>query len=635
MFGMKTSCRYLFLTFILWMLLSGNAISQRTPQNPRSDPNQNPIGSSEIDSTETGALPLDTPVAMTYVLLEDPSRLYFFYDTFYWEDARHVPLSFSEAHLGNYGSATRPLAPSGNLTNHFSTGWDQYDPYFFSPDSFRFYNQSIPVAKIKYSQASQEDTYLTLDFGRSFAKGLNLTFVYDRIHQEGKYGHQRQRNTALGIGVFHNPPSGKYDAYYNIISNGAVAEENGGIAAPELIGNPLFPDPSVPVFITGGVTTHQHRAFTMKHIFHLVSDTNDFGIDLWILGHYKSGLFKYADPSAASSTEYYGLDFFFDDRGVRQFTFHEEIQGSAGASLPWRSARSVLRSSLRYRTNKINQEPDNFRVNELFWDASIDFHWIEALQLNGLTSVGLGEGTGAFLFKAGGTLNTDIIGKFSGTWTVMTRKPYLVEDRLFVNQTLIYDNDFHNPFTSEISVEWFWEKLDLKAGMQWLVFDNYIFFSTDRKPQQIQESFSLQRISASKGLDFKWIGIKGSFLYQPDVKEEMAIPEFLYTASAYAKFRIFRKKLTIMPGVDVLSHGGYHGISYFPVTGRYHLTSGNEIPQYFRVDAAVSIHINFLKAFIRMDDVKGFFESRVLYESDYYPHYPGYIRIGLEGSFFN
>ncbi len=274
-------------------------------------------------------------------------------------------------------------------------------------------------------------------------------------------------------------------------------------------------------------------------------------------------------------------------------------------------------------------------MNELFWDASADFHWIEALQLTGQASVGLGEAGGAFLFNASGTLNTELIGKFKGAWTVITRRPHLIEDRLFVNQVLIYDYDFQNTFTTEIGVEWLWEKLDVKAGVQWLVFDNFIFFDIDRKPQQIAESFSLRRISAAKGFDFKWIGMKGSFVFQPDAREEMAIPEFLYLASVFGKFRIFKRKLTVMPGVDVLSHGGYHGITYFPVTGRYHLTDGDDIPEYLRVDAALSIHINFLKAFIRMEDIQGLFESRVLYQADYYPHYNGYLRIGLEASFFN
>jgi len=85
----------------------------------------------------------------------------------------------------------------------------------------------------------------------------------------------------------------------------------------------------------------------------------------------------------------------------------------------------------------------------------------------------------------------------------------------------------------------------------------------------------------------------------------------------------------------VTSYDGFQGLSYFPVVGRYHLTNGAGIPDYFRIDAALGLKIKFFKAYIRMDDVAGLWKSRVLYQADYYPHYPGYFRIGIEGGFFN
>jgi len=54
------------------------------------------------------------------------------------------------------------------------------------------------------------------------------------------------------------------------------------------------------------------------------------------------------------------------------------------------------------------------------------------------------------------------------------------------------------------------------------------------------------------------------------------------------------------------------------------------------------VHINFLKAFVRMDDLialTGIWQEevnkRVLYQADFYPHYRGYFRIGIEAGFFN
>src|SRR4030095_10750663 len=162
------------------------------------DPNQNAIGSSTVmDTLESDILPLDTPVTMTYVVINNPDISYSDRDTFSWEDTKDHPLDFNYGHLGNYGSPARSLTPSMSRIIGFSTGWDQYDPYYIDVDSFRYFNQDVPVARIRYTQAGQEDTYIDLDFGRSFAKGLSLTISYDRTNQVGEFAHQHQKNTAL------------------------------------------------------------------------------------------------------------------------------------------------------------------------------------------------------------------------------------------------------------------------------------------------------------------------------------------------------------------------------------------------------------------------------------------------------
>ncbi|MBK9984334.1 MAG: hypothetical protein IPP15_18540 [Saprospiraceae bacterium] len=600
------------------------------------DLGQNALGSSEIkDTLDSDVLPLDTPVVMKYVFIGDPDVTFSYKDTFTWEDTKHYPLRFGQAHLGNYGSATRSLAPTLTSDIGFSTGWDQYDPYYLQVDSFKYYSQDVPVTKVKYSQAGQEDTYVSLRFGRSFAKGVNLSLSYDRINQIGEFAHQRQKNTAFGIGVWHNSPSGRYDAFYNYLSNAAIAEENGGISEPDLIGSPVVPDLKVPVYLLKGLTTHKHRSFDTKQIFHLIKDSSAPGIDLWMNTNFSTGLYKFEDVPLDSLSAYYGTEYRFDKRGIRQFTFEKDFEMSAGISLPWTSARSMIQSSLRYRFISLDQEPQNRKIKELFWEASGDFQWIKALQLKGRMSLGLGQANGSFLFKAEGILNTGLVGKFSGYWSIMARKPYMIESTLFVNQSSIYQYHFNNPFTNDVGVEWKWEKQKLQAGINWLVFDNYIYFDTLRHPAQISSSFSLRRFSIDKEFDFSWIGLKANIIWQPDAKDELAIPDLIYTAGIYGRLNLFTRKVTVMPGIDITYHDGYHGLSYFPVNGRYHLTNGNSIPDYFRVDAVIGMKIRFLKAFVRMEDLAGLWKSRVLYQADYYPHYPGYFRIGIEAGFFN
>lgn len=102
--------------------------------------------------------------------------------------------------------------------------------------------------------------------------------------------------------------------------------------------------------------------------------------------NFSTGLYKFEDVPLDSLSAYYGTEYRFDKRGIRQFTFEKDFEMSAGISLPWTSARSMIQSSLRYRFISLDQEPQNRKIKELFWEASGDFQWIKALQLKGRMS---------------------------------------------------------------------------------------------------------------------------------------------------------------------------------------------------------------------------------------------------------
>ncbi|MDQ3015785.1 MAG: putative porin [Bacteroidota bacterium] len=625
-----------YQSYILFLLLSLASITEGYSQTRENNPvGRNSIGTSGlIDTTDSGILPLDTPVARAYVFHFDPDQVHVIPDSFNWEDNRHHALQFYQAHLGNIGSAYRNLTAVRKIYPGFSTGWDQYDAYYVPADSFRYYHQAVPVLSAQYSQTGPENTYLNLDFGRKFARGLSLSLVYKRINQEGIFAHQAQRNSTFGIGVWNDTDDERYDAFYSIISDGAVGEENGGIADPSQINDSILRQ-LVPVYRLNAATSHKHRTFYTKQIFHLLSDSTQLGIDVWMQAHYNTSLYKFTDPDTIGARQFYGDQFFVDARGLRQYTFKKESQVSAGIALPWKAARSKIQSSLRYRRTSLDQEPVERKINELYWDASGEFQWIEPIKLRGSVSLGLGTAKGTFGFQADGALNTGLFGLLESYYSLVTRHPYTIESRLYMNQLIVYNKSFENLVTHQFGVSWNWKKQLLRAGMNWYVYDNFIYFNETKLPIQLSESFSLRQFFAEKTFDFKWIGIKGNFIWQPDTKRELAMPDLLYAASLYGRTKIFKKKLEVMPGIDITYHDGFAGTGYFPATGRFYLTGGPDIPDYFRLDAAIGIHVNFLQIFVRMEDLVGLWKERALYQTDYYAHFPGYFRIGISAGFFN
>src|SRR5690606_20362900 len=130
--------------------------------------------------------------------------------------------------------------------------------------------------------------------------------------------------------------------------------------------------------------------------------------------------------------------------------------------------------------------------------------------------------------NAEGVLNTKVIGEFSGNWKIQNRRASMIESAVFINEIPVYRNDLKNPFTQEISVWWGWKKQSLKGGVEWLLFNNYIYFDSLRMSQQVEQLISLQRFSVRKNFDFRVIGLGGSAIWQPNPDARLAIPDFIF-----------------------------------------------------------------------------------------------------------
>ena len=592
------------------------------------------LGSSRQDSVPDGTMPLDTPVMMAYVQMDDPTVRYQA-DSLGWDDMKHEAIPFTDAHLGNRGSATRSLIAANYNPIGYQYGLFQYHRYFHQDTTMRFYNQATPVLLARYSQAGQLNTHLQLDFGRRFDSGISLSLQYNRINQQGEFLHQHQKNTSFALGVHHDAPNQRYDAFYCLVSNAAISEENGGIVSIDDIDSSRFTDETIPVRIENGLSSHKYRSFVTKQILHLTGDSASLGFDIWVKAAYHTALFKYVDEEASLETDYYPASLLFDDRGIRQYTFDRSMEGTVGIALPWMKAHSTVSASLRYRNIRINQEPEQRTRNELYLEGEADFNWIEPLLLSGKLSLGLGQADGNYAFEAKGRLTLGNVGALIGRWSVVSRKPYGVESKLYVNQQLIYAYDYHNPFRNDIEIRFINDRYLLDAGIRWSVFDNYIYFDSEANPRQVSGSLSLQQFFVEKEFDLRWIGLIVKGIWQPDVPAILALPSTLAEISLYGRINMFKRRLAVVPGVDVTYFTEYDGVSYFPVNGVYHLLEGQQIPAYTRIDAGIGIRIKFLKLFFRMEDVVGLFEDRPLYQAHLFPHYQGNFRIGVTAGFFN
>ena len=173
-------------------------------------------------SGSLGMVVLDTS-EIHYFYAGNPNEIYPFSDSLLESIHQYDPIrqqAYNYSHLGNLGSAHRPLFFQPALRRGFDVGLHQFDLYRMSADDVRYYRVTQAFTQAIYTQGpTQSDGQLGIRFSRNFAKGLNLTLEHRRINNGGAYDFQRATDSGVAAGLWYHNKDGRYDGYLCLVSN--------------------------------------------------------------------------------------------------------------------------------------------------------------------------------------------------------------------------------------------------------------------------------------------------------------------------------------------------------------------------------------------------------------------------------
>ncbi len=610
--------------------------TQAFGQTPRTEP---PV------ARTPKALPklADTTASKTYLT---PVEFYAptnqVHDTLNYNYPRYSPARravYPHATLGNLGSPARSLYYSMPMPKGLNPGHHAFDLYKANFDNFRFYDTNVALSRLEYSQGlSQEDGIIRAEFGRNFDKGINFSLNYQRINQKGQFQSQRAKNTAFGVGILYRSPKGKLDGIYHYLSNSIVHEDNGGVDKAEIDSTDLIVN--VPVRILSAMTTHRNRELTIQHHFHVFASSSDSirkKADLDIIHTLKvgSGHVKFSDPELLVEEASYYSAFVTDDRGMRNFLATETFENSLDFQFRYLNKEPqvpshLLRVGLQLRNLKLNYEPVESNVDELFLNASGQLGISKRVSVDGRVYLGFLDASGEYRLDANARLN---LFKDAKTWAQLNlyqRKPSLIETRLFINQIPVWSMDFKNVSKSSLQFYYVHPSIRLQIHGAAHLVSNMIYFDSERQPRQLDETVELLQLSVSKELQLGPIGVLGHLMLQEYDVNEVALPHLIFNGQLFYTGRWFKKNLLVRTGIDVLVTDTYSGVSYFPVTGQFYFSDDFEIPQYPAVDVFFSMQVkDVFMAFAKMENVTAFFSEEHFIEIAEYPQFEGYFRFGL------
>ena len=135
---------------------------------------------------------------------------------------------YEHVHLGNLGSAHRPLVYQPRFHKGFDAGYHNYELYLTKPEDIPYYNLEKVYSDIYFSQTSQDKTALNANVGKPIGQRTNLGIYYRNIRNQGEYTNQEARTNAFSATIDHESKNQKHRSFFSVTTNTIQQRENGG-----------------------------------------------------------------------------------------------------------------------------------------------------------------------------------------------------------------------------------------------------------------------------------------------------------------------------------------------------------------------------------------------------------------------
>jgi len=645
------------------------ALAQR-PGQGQQFPNGNGNTNSPDSTVQEVVDRVSDTIPLIYVFANNPAEKFTFSDSLLHNHFHQYDPTRTEqndyANLGNMGSAHRPIVYEPAFRKGFDVGLHQFDLYKIDRKKFEYYDVKPSITNLYYSQGpEQNDAFLKAKFNRKFGENFTFSVEYKRLlhsldddevalNNNAFYKLQGSKNTALAVGFRQKSKDGKYDAFLTYISSQMQQLDHGGLRRTEMVLNTiatadnLDAQTSVPIYLglETAKTRHAQQEIAYTHHYRLNALTDSTGTVRkrnFRISHeaaYANNIYKFSDTS--SDTSYY-QNFGIDDRGLRQYTTVRSLQNEFNITT-FKNQKGHTRSNklnnlltvgLQHSYHKINQEPVDTTVNNLFLTGRFNFSLNDKLRIETYAHLGLWNNAGDY--RIDGSLYFDFgkLGSLQLKAIQQLYEPNLMQSRIFISQQLFWENDFSKTLETSIAANYYNSKLDINLGFRNVLLNNYIYYDELGTPQQSDNAVNVLQFSVEKNFKFWKIHLDNYGVVQQSSSANLPVPSLYSQHSLYLEDKIFKKVMLARIGLDMRFNTNYFAPFYLPLTGQFHNQNDLSIGLYPAVDAFLSFKVDRFRFFIKMENLTTFVTNQTFYQTPYYPEKEMYLRFGISWRFLD
>jgi len=205
----------------------------------------------------------------------------------------------------------------------------------------------------------------------------------------------------------------------------------------------------------------------------------------------------------------------------------------------------------------------------------------------------------------------DSLGTLKVDFRSASKRPTWLQQRLIVNDSTLWENDFANMVTNDARAEMTFPKYNLTAGLgvHWL--NRFLYVDQSQQFVQADQSAFVSQIDLKHSLKFKKFHLDNYIYYQNTAQDYLALPNLMTRHHAFYLDKFFKNRLLTTIGVDVHIISEYDPYEYQPLISSFY-ESNQTVGTYNTVDFYTTIKVQRFKLFAKFENVGNLFDATYL-----------------------
>lgn len=538
--------------------------------------------------------------------------------------------------LGIFGQAHQSMIFNFNKEMGFTFIQYPFPLYFKTQNNLQLFDLETSYTKIGYFYGVSTENALSLTFAqriKDFVVSINML----ANSNNGYFVHQGIRGLVGDAMIRYETPNKKYGFRASYIINRTENQENTGLANIEEFQEHTLKD---------GLTAYAVNTSNalLKILTHDINFQQYFNISD-AKGNY-FGTLTHNSQYQRITSNYFDV---FDTTALYQL-YSFESDSTFDTLSCYKIVNSIQWSN--FSPNSTLSKANNFLklaggiMHEYFEDSRTyyNFHSFTPFVRGHIRLIKFLDIQGNFSYSFGGYTHNDAIANLKGEWSLKRELNFIAGlTANFFRVSPNYNYSFFHSNHFQWNLQWKKQNIaelgafltfkKFKASANLFLLDNFVIFGSDYLPVQLESFSRVVQFNLYAPFRYKGFGLTANLSLQNSSSDSIQVPLFAAKSSIFYIFDIFKKKLRLQLGVDVMYNTTYFANSYAPALYSFYFQDKQQVGNFWYIDANATIRISRLYFFARIGNVLSPFQNYNMFTTPNYPMKDFLISVGINWRF--